>query len=208
MDCTLRFLKPQTRAWLCRMLLAALVLFMAACNGPDAAELSLDHARTVDPPWAIKPFELTDHTGAPFLLASLEGRWTLLFSGFTYCPDICPATLGILKAAQANLAPRDDLQTVFVTVDPERDTAASLAEYLDWFDERWIGVTGERSELDQLLESLQMAYVRVPTENNEYTMDHATAVALIGPDSKMMAFWPAPLDADQVAADLAALPSL
>jgi protein SCO1/2 len=181
---------------------------MIACSAPDSTQLSQVHARTVDPPWAIEPFELTDQTGAPFTLASLAGRWTVLFSGFTSCPDICPATLGILKAAQENLAPRHDLQTVFVTVDPDRDTPASLAEYLDWFDERWIGVTGDPFELDQLLESLQMAYVRVPTGNNEYTMDHATAVALIGPDGKMRAFWTAPLDVDQVAADLAALPAL
>ncbi|MGK7296645.1 MAG: SCO family protein [Candidatus Wenzhouxiangella sp. M2_3B_020] len=187
------------------MLAGALVLLAAGCDD-GADELALEHARIVDPRWSIETFELVDHTGAPFSRRDLTGRWTVLFSGFTHCPDICPSTLGILKAAEKNLDDPGRLRTVFVTVDPERDTPQRLAEYLALFDDEWIGVTGERSELNQLLDSLQMAYVRVPTGNAEYTMDHATAVALIDPGGRMAAFWRAPLDAGELRQDLEGLP--
>ena len=81
-----------------------------------------------------------------------------------------------------------------------------MAEYLALFDEKWIGLTGDRAELNRLLDSLQMAYVRVPTGNGEYTMDHATAVALIDPKGRMAAFWRAPLDAGELREDLEGLP--
>lgn len=190
-------------------LAAVLVLLATGCGDRDDVsdgDLALEHARIAEPRWPVEAFDLVDHTGAPFTREDLQGRWTVLFSGFTHCPDICPATLGILKAAGKNLGDRDRLQTVFVTVDPERDTPERMAEYLALFDEKWIGLTGERTELNRLLDSLQMAYVRVPTGNGEYTMDHATAVALIDPQVRMAAFWRAPLDAGELRDDLEGLP--
>lgn len=184
---------------------AAWILALVLLGGCDKSA-ELRHARVVDPPWPVATFELTDHTGAPFLRDDLTGRWTVLFSGFTQCPDICPATLGILKAAGEGLD-ASRVRTVFVSVDPERDTPERLAEYLAWFDDGWIGLTGEREALKRLLDSLQMAYVRVPAGNGEYTMDHATAVALIDPHGRMVAFWPAPLDVGELREDLASLPA-
>lgn len=187
------------------LLVGAMLLLSAGCDDAGDGPLVLEHARMTDPPWPIESFELVDQTGAPISLDHFDGRWTVLFSGFTHCPDICPATLGILKAAQNGLDRPGRLQTVFVTVDPERDTPERLAEYLAWFDEDWTGVTGDRAELDRLLDSLQMAHVRVPTGNGEYTMDHATAVALIDPQARMVAYWRPPLDAAELHEDLKGL---
>lgn len=188
------------------LLISALLLLSSACADTGDGPLVLDHARMADPPWPIETFALVDQTGAPFSLDDLEGRWTVLFSGFTHCPDICPATLSILKTAEKDLDDLDRLQTVFVTVDPERDTPERLTEYLAFFDEDWIGLTGDENQLDRLLDSLQMAHVRVPTGNGEYTMDHATAVALIDPRARMVAYWRPPLDAAELRADLEGLP--
>ncbi len=188
------------------LLAAVLILLSAACGDAGDGTLALEHGRMIEPQWPIDSFTLVDHTGAAFLRDDLTGRWTVLFSGFTHCPDICPATLGMLKAAQDRIEPGDRLQTVFVSVDPERDTPERLAEYLAWFDDGWIGLTGERDQLDRLLDSLQMAHVRVPTGNGEYTMDHATAIALIDPQGRMAAYWRPPLDAAALHADLAGLP--
>lgn len=190
------------------LLIAAFMLLLTAagCGDNRGNSLSLQHARVADPPWTIGAFELVDHTGAPFSREDLEGRWTLLFSGFTHCPDVCPATLGVLRAAQRGLDPTESLRTIFVSVDPERDTPERLADYLAWFDEDWIGLTGERDQLDRLLGSLQMAHVRVPTGYGEYTFDHATAVALIDPQGRMAAYWRPPFDTSMLREDLARLP--
>ncbi|WP_405240572.1 SCO family protein [Lentisalinibacter orientalis] len=189
------------------ILALAALLTIVGCSDERADSLSLQHARVANPPWPIETFDLLDQTGASFSRDDLEGRWTLLFSGFTHCPDVCPTTLGILRAAQRGLDRSQALRTVFVSVDPERDTPERLAEYLAWFDEDWVGLTGEREQLDRLLGSLQMAHVRVPTGDGEYTVDHATAVALIDPLGRMAAYWRPPFDAAKLRDDLAALPS-
>lgn len=193
------------RTYLITMFVALLTI--VGCGDERVDSLPLQHARLADPPWPIDTFELVDHTGAPFSRDDLEGHWTLLFSGFTHCPDICPATLGILRAAQRGLDRGQPLRTVFVSVDPARDTPERLAGYLAWFNEDWIGLTGERDQLERLLGSLQMAHVRVPTGNGEYTFDHATAVALIDPLGRMTAYWRPPFYPAMLRDDLARLPA-
>lgn len=189
------------------LIVAGMALFLSTgCSQGPSDSLVLEHARLAEPRWPIESFELVDHAGRPFSRDDLEGHWTMLFSGFTHCPDICPATLATLKAAQRELEAGDRLRTVFVSVDPERDTPERLTEYLALFDEDWIGLTGERNQLDRLLGSLQMAHVRVPTGNGEYTMDHATAVALIDPQGRMAAWWRPPFDAAALRSDLARVP--
>lgn len=185
-------------------LLAGPILLSGCERSSEAAELQ--HALLAESAGALREFRLQNQHEGVFTNADLTGRWTLLFSGFTHCPDICPATLGVLRAAQSKIAPRDDLQTVFVTVDPARDTPPALAEYLAGFDKGWIGLTGAPQELDRLLGSLQMAHVRVPTSGGKYTMDHATAVALINPQGRLAAWWRAPINAAALAEDLRRLP--
>ena len=185
--------------------LLVLALWLVGCS-PAEAPLELRHARTLDPPWPVAEFDLIDQNGQAFARDDLLGGWTLVFSGFTHCPDICPATLGILKAAQGRLDDSSPVRTLFVTVDPDRDTVEHLADYLAWFDEDWIGLTGPRAQLDALLGSMQMASVRVPIGHGDYTMDHATAIALLDPEARVRAYWPAPHDAESLALDLQRLP--
>lgn len=162
-------------------------------------------AVAVDPPRPVAEFRVSDQHGRPFQRRDLHGHWTVLFSGFTHCPDVCPATLAILRAAQNRNAAEPAHRTVLVSVDPERDTPEVLRDYLAWFDPEWVGLTGDPEELGQLLDSLGMAHVRVPTGGGGYTMDHATALALIDPQARLVAYWKAPLDPDRLAADLGAL---
>ncbi|WP_147307701.1 SCO family protein [Wenzhouxiangella sediminis] len=164
---------------------------------------SLEHARALDEPRPVAAFRLADQHGQVFEDTQLRGTWSVLFVGFTHCPDICPATLSLLASAQkrAGIAP-DRLRTIFVSVDPERDTPGHLAEYMGHFNPEWKALTGEKAVIDRLLGSLEMAYVRVPMGNGEYTMDHSTALALIDPEGRMRGYFAAPLNAAELAEDL------
>lgn len=161
------------------------------------------HATMLDEPRIIAEFRMEDQHGREFTDANLKGKWSVFFTGFTHCPDICPTTLGLLASAQkrAGIGP-EDLRTVFISVDPERDTPSHLAEYLAHFDPEWTGLSGEKEELDRLMASLQMAYVRVPMGDGDYTMDHSTALVLIDPEGRMQAYFKAPQDAMELAEDL------
>lgn len=177
---------------------------LAGCQQPSAGP-SLAHARAPESPRPVADFELLDQHGHAFTASDLHGQWTVLFSGFTHCPDVCPATLGLFKAVESRLDGAPGYQTVFVSVDPDRDTSEALREYLAWFNPDWTGLTGEPDQLDRLLGSLDMAHVRVPMGKGGYTFDHATAVVLIGPEASMVGYWKAPLEAEALAEDLGRL---
>jgi protein SCO1 len=160
----------------------------------------------VDPPRPIAAFELTDQAGARFTRRHLKGQWSLLFAGFTHCPDICPVTLARLNALDDNLrAAGGELQTVFLSLDPERDTPERLAEYMGYFNPDFVGVTGEQAEIDKLTGALGLAYVKVPGSRGSYTVDHSTAVVLIDPEGRAAAYFRAPLDIEALTADLTPL---
>ncbi|HEX2134826.1 MAG TPA: SCO family protein, partial [Microvirga sp.] len=127
----------------------------------------------VGPPVQIGgPFSLVDQNGRPTTEADLAGRPTLLFFGFTHCPEVCPTTLYEITGWMRTLgAQADGLNVVFVTVDPERDDQAALAEYAKAFDPRIRMLTGTPQAVDQMIRAYR-AYVRkVPLEGGGYTMD-------------------------------------
>ena len=103
----------------------------------------------IDPPMPAAEIALTDQHGNPFRLADYRGKVVLLFFGYTYCPDVCPATMAELRAARAMLKPEQAarVQIVFVTVDPGRDTPASIQEYVSRFDPTFLGLSGSEQEL-------------------------------------------------------------
>lgn len=179
-------------------------LLVAGCFSVSSDPMpSLGHVRALDESRPIAAFRLSNQHGEMFDETQLRGMWSVLFVGFTHCPDICPATLSLLASAQkrAGVAP-DRLRTIFVSVDPERDTPEHLAEYMGYFNPEWTALTGEKAEIDRLLGSLEMAYVRVPMGDGEYTMDHSTALVLIDPAGRMRGYFTAPLDAAKLAEDL------
>ena len=132
------------------------------------------------------PFQLVDHDGRPVDESMLEGKWSLVFFGFTYCPDYCPTTLQVLDATKQRLGDKaKDLQIVFVSIDPERDTPQALKDYLstDGFPEGVIGLTGTPEQVRAAADAYKAHYQKVG-EGEGYTMNHTLTVYLMGPDGE------------------------
>lgn len=132
------------------------------------------------------PFELVDQNGRPVDEAVLKGKWSAVFFGFTYCPDICPTTLQTLAVVQERLGPRaEDLQVVLVSVDPERDTPEQIKAYLDLaaFPEGTIGLTGTPEQVAQAAKAYH-AYYQKAGEGPDYLVNHSTATYLMDPSGR------------------------
>ena len=126
------------------------------------------------------PFELIDHTSAPITEAAFKGNVSLLFFGFTHCPDVCPTTLYEIGLWLEALGPAaDTVEAYFVTVDPERDTAAFLAEYIIPQNPDVIGITGEPEKVWQMARSWRIFWQKIPLGDGEYTMDHFASVYVL-----------------------------
>ncbi|MDH4260838.1 MAG: SCO family protein [Gammaproteobacteria bacterium] len=157
-------------------------------------------------PRAIGSFRLTDHQGREFTLDALRGGWSLVFAGFTHCPDACPTTLALLDTVDRRLRARGStIRVVFLSVDPARDTAERLAGYVGHFNPRFVGVTGARAQIDALCRDLGLAYVHNPGVGGDYTVDHSAALVLIDPRARVAGYFQPPHNPDALAADLAAL---
>lgn len=167
---------------------------------------ALEAGTALPEPRALPEFALLDQHGRAFGPGRLAGQWTLVFAGFTHCPDICPATLAMLAGLDERLQTEGvELQMLFVSVDPERDDPATLAAYVTHFSPRLTGVTGDKAELDSLMSGLGFAYVKVPLGGENYTVDHSAALALIDPRGHVAAYFTPPLRPDALVIDLAAL---
>jgi len=153
---------------------------------------------------AVQPFELVDHKHEVFDNAALQQRWSFLFFGYTYCPDVCPTTLSVLNSIAQRLQDVDqDIRFVMVTVDPQRDTPERLAEYVTYFNGDFLGVTGSDEALEQLTRQLGILYNRVESESGSenYLVDHTAAVFLFDPDGRYHAVFTPPLSAENIAGD-------
>jgi len=131
-------------------------------------------------------FQLVDQEGRPVDQTLLDGKWSLVFFGFTYCPEYCPTTLAELAAVQQQLGVKaDDLQIVFISVDPERDTPQQLKDYLssDGFPKGAIGLTGTPEQVARAAKAYRAFYQKVG-EGEGYTMNHSLTVYLMGPDGQ------------------------
>lgn len=126
------------------------------------------------------PFTLATHTGGTLSDTDLKGTPFAVFFGFTHCPEICPTTLWEMSTALGELgADGDRLKVLFVTVDPERDTAAFLSDYLGVFDPRIVGLIGDDEDLEALRRDYRVFWEKVPLEGSDYTMNHSAAVYLM-----------------------------
>lgn len=124
-------------------------------------------------------FSLTDVDGRTVTERDLLGKPTLVYFGFTYCPEICPTTLTDIGLWLERLGPRAErLNVIFITVDPERDTAPQLKQYLSNFDPRIRGLTGSPEAIAAVAKAYRIYYAKVPQKDSEYTVDHSTAVYL------------------------------
>ena len=197
-------IRPSAFVW--PLLLATVLGFSAALLLRPSAPVVLQSGTALQQPRPIAEFELVDQRGRAFARGNFEGRWSLLFAGFTNCPDICPTTLALLASLQPRLRNGiGDVQLVFLSVDPRRDTPAQLAQYVAHFDPAMIGVTGAKEQIDRLCADLGLAYLINPGAGGSYTVDHSAALVLIDPRARIAAYFQPPFDPERLAADLAVL---
>jgi len=159
-------------------------------------------ATLLSPPRTIPPFALTNGKLAVFDNAKLQGHWSLLFFGFTHCPGVCPATMSILKHITTELgdgAPR----VVFISVDPERDTAERAQQYAHKFHPDFTAAVGSDAELHTLTRALGAVYQRQGKETaTEYLVDHTAWLMLINPQGQLAGYFSTPHQPQQIVADL------
>lgn len=170
----------------------------------DTAEL-LDAGIVLLPQGRDMPeLSLTNQDGETVSLQQLEGQWNLLFFGYTFCPDICPATLAELRQLRSLLPEetRQRMQPILVSVDPERDTPEQLKTYLDYFDAGFIGLTGPLDDIQTLANAAGVPFIPGDTSKENYTVDHGGNLALIGPDGDLRGFIRAPMRTQKLAEHL------
>ncbi|MCA9999080.1 MAG: SCO family protein [Anaerolineales bacterium] len=163
------------------------------------------HGFVMNEPAPVGDFTLTSHNGDPVSLSDFRGKLVLLYFGYTSCPDVCPMTMVELTKARESLPERfqDDVQVLMVTVDPERDTPALLANYLSHFDETFLGLTGTPEEIEAAAAPLGIFYEKRVVEDSEtYFMDHTATVAVVDRQGRLRLVWPFGMPVEDVASDL------
>lgn len=163
-------------------------------------------------PKVIADFALVDGQGQPFSLEDLRGQWSLMFFGFTHCPDVCPSALYDLNLITEGLDAAEkgksaDVQVVFVSVDPERDTPEQLAQYVSYFNPEFIGVTGSDAQLAPMTMQMGIAY-RIEEHEagaERYDVYHSASVLLMDPRGRLHGVFPAPHNPEKMTSELAEL---
>jgi len=157
-----------------------------------------------------KDFHLTDHTGRPRSLADFKGKVVSIFFGYTQCPDVCPTTMVEMHTVMQKLGPADAarVQVLFVTIDPERDTQALLAQYVPAFDPSFIGLRGDLDATAKTAKDYKVFYQKVPGKTpGSYTMDHTAGSYVYDPQGKLRLFVRHAGPADDAAASIERLTS-
>ena len=154
------------------------------------------------------PFQLTDQTGKRVTDKDFRGRYTLVFFGFTNCPDICPSALQVMAAALDQLGPKGQAVTpLFISVDPERDSPRELATYVKSFHPRLVGLTGTPEEIEAVTKAYRVYVKKVADTRSSagYSFDHSAIIYLMGPDGAYVTHFTATTSADAMAERLAKL---
>ena len=161
-----------------------------------ATEMQINGLYVFETPRDFGEINLVDHRGKAFTAARLEGGWTLIFFGFTFCPDVCPTTMSFLNefVGQLEGTEVEDTAVVMVSVDPARDTVAQLADYVPFFNQEFIGVTGEFLDIHRFATALNTPFRKVAGQGGDYQVDHSANVVLINPRGDYHGFFKAPLD--------------
>jgi protein SCO1/2 len=142
-------------------------------------------------PKIVKPFELTDENGRITTEKSLNDQWTLLFLGYTSCPDICPMTLSKLSQVYQQLKADYAISVWFVSVDPQRDTLAKRQDYIRYFSHEFKALSGPHAKLFPFVRDIGLIYAINNSTEQEYYVDHSASVALINPQGKLAAIFKA-----------------
>lgn len=197
---------PSLGKSVCVAALAALSFALASCNsasGPPIEEAPL-YGATIG-----GPFELLDKKGQTVRWSDFEGQYRMVYFGFAYCPDICPTDVqrmmqGYNKFADDQPKLAENIQPIFITIDPERDTPEVVGEFAAAFSPKLLGLTGSAEQVKQAADNFRVFYSRgETTEGGGYLMDHSNIAILFGPDGQPIATLPNDLGGDAVAAELA-----
>jgi protein SCO1/2 len=160
-------------------------------------------------PRELQPFSLPSDADRPFDNAALEGRWTLAYFGFTFCPDICPTTMAALGKAQAALREAgvaEDVAVVLVSVDPDRDTLERAGEYVDYFDPSFIAAVGSLEDTARVAQQVNVAFAKLPGETpDSYLIEHSGQIVVFNPRGHYHAFMRLPHEGPTIAAATQAL---
>lgn len=173
-----------------------------------AAEPHVFASVVYDPVEAVPDFTLTSHDGQPFTLSEFDGDVVAIYFGYTHCPDVCPLTLSNLARAKEMLPEdvRDDLEVVMLSVDPERDTVAALADYVPHFDSEFLGVSGAPRDVQSVLKDWRIRVeLGEPDDDGNYLVGHPAFTLVLDRDGQRRLKMNHFLTVDQMAADLRAV---
>lgn len=167
-------------------------------------ELMDKGAFLLDTPRKFSGFDLVGHDGQPFTIRNLQGKWTLLFFGFTHCPDICPTTMATAANFYDSLSDEDQskIQIALISLDPERDTAEKLSQYVTYFNEDFIGATANKYVLMSLGVQLNAPYSKVSLGEENYTIDHSGNIVIINPYGHYHGFFKPPFNPEKMKVSL------
>jgi cytochrome oxidase Cu insertion factor (SCO1/SenC/PrrC family) len=151
------------------------------------------------------PFTLTDQDGKKRSLSDFRGKYVLIYFGYSFCPDVCPTTLGVVAEALDRLGTdANRIVPVFITIDPERDTPSVLKTYMAAFGPRFVGFTGSPSEIAAVEKSYRVYAKKSPIKGGGYGVDHSSVLYLMGPDGRLVSFYDELIPPKDLAKDLKA----
>jgi protein SCO1/2 len=182
-------------------LAAALALLALAACSPEGPKFKSSDVTGAS---FGREFSLTDATGKTRTLADFRGKAVVVFFGYTQCPDVCPTTLTTLAETMKLLGPdADRVQVIFITVDPDRDTAALLSEYVPAFDKRFVGLRGDADATERVAKEFKVIYQKQPGATpTTYTMDHSAGLFLFDPQGRLRLYARHGEGPDALASDL------
>ncbi|HAT48888.1 MAG: SCO family protein [Nitrospirae bacterium] len=157
-------------------------------------------------PRGVASFQLLDHNGQTFNLERLQGKWTFMFFGYTHCPDVCPTTMGLLSDVFKRLKERHpqalaQSQGIFVSIDPKRDTKAVLKDFVPYFNQEFLGITGDEEQIQKFAKGLGVGFkLSEPEKDGSYAISHTSAIYLMDPRGRFYALFQSQFhDADRIA---------
>ena len=190
--------------------LIPMMIFIAVLAAASGFYISLKQSSPARPdieglfwpaPKQIHDFSVVDQNGNPFNLSNIQGKWSFVFFGYTHCPDVCPITMAIMADVYKQLVDTgyNDVQTIFVSVDPERDTTEKLNQYVAYFNEDFIGLGGNIEMIKSLTQQIGVAYFHSEKdEKGFYLVDHTASLFLFDPGARMIAKISAPHESTEI----------
>ena len=210
----------RTTAWILVAALAAGLGLLAAWQlfgrGGETKAPQLEAVTLLPQPRELPAFNLRQSDGTPLVAGELAGHWTLVFLGFTFCPDVCPTTLAVLAQAQKQWETMPEStrpRVLFVSVDPERDTPGKTGEYAHAFHPDTLAATADVPALEKFATSLGFVFMKAPGANFEhnpqdYSVDHSAHIAVLDPQGRLAGLIRPPLQPQAIAADLITLDAM